>query len=226
MDLSVCIVSWNVRGDLQRCLESVREGAPGLECETFVVDNASEDGSAGMVAEQFPEVELVVNTENLGFAAANVQAMERARGRYVLLLNPDTLVPPGALMELVRRADAHPEAGVVGPKLVYGDGSLQYSCRRFPTVMAAVFRSTVLGSLLPLNRPTTCYLMSDWTHDEAREVDWVSGACMLIRREVIQQVQMLDTRFFWGSEDVDYCWPARKAGGKVQQSVAHELADR
>ena len=220
MDLSVCIVSWNVTRDLVRCLASVREGAAGLECETSVVDNASVDGSAQMVAAQFPEVELIANEQNVGFAAANVQAMERARGRYILLLNPDTLVPPGGLVQLVRFADEHPEAGVVGPKLVYGDGRLQYSCRRFPTITAALFRSTPLGALLPGNRPTTCYLMSDWNHDEAREVDWVSGAAMLIRREAYEQVGTLDTGFFWGSEDVDYCWRMHKADWKVLYTPA------
>lgn len=215
MDLSVCIVSWNVSRDLARCLASVREAAEGLDCETFVVDNASVDGSAEMVRAQFPEVTLIANDRNVGFAAANVQAMARARGRYILLLNPDTLVPPGGLTRLVRFADEHPAAGVVGPRLVYGDGRLQYSCRRFPTITAAVFRSTPLGALLPGNRPTTCYLMSDWRHDEAREVDWVSGAAMLIRREAYEQVGTLDTGFFWGSEDVDYCWRMHKAGWKV-----------
>jgi GT2 family glycosyltransferase len=215
MDLSVCVVNWNVKDDLERCLQSVRAGAAGLCSEVIVVDNASGDGSVDMVRQQFPEVRLIANDANLGFAAANVQAMQGASGRYILMLNPDTLTPPGALTQLVRFADAHPQAGVIGPRLVYGDGRLQYSCRCFPTIAAALFRNTWLGALLPHARASACYLMEDWDHTEIREVDWVSGACLLIRREAFDQVGPLDTGFYWGSEDVDYCWRMHKAGWRV-----------
>ncbi|MCE5216917.1 glycosyltransferase family 2 protein [bacterium] len=215
MDLTVCIVSWNVREDLSRCLDSLRAGVGGLAHEIIVVDNASTDGSLDMVGERYPEVLIVRNDTNAGFAAANVQGMASAHGRYVLLLNPDTLVPPGALAELVAFADAHSTAGVIGPKLVYGDGRLQYSCRCFPTISAALFRNTWLGALFPRARASSCYLMEDWAHDEVRPVDWVSGACMMIRREALEQVGTLDTSFYWGSEDVDYCWRMHKTGWDV-----------
>jgi len=215
MDLSICVVSWNVEHDLANCIESLREGAAGIDSETLLVDNASSDGTAQMVRDRFPAVHLIANSENLGFAAANVQAMQMARGRYVLLLNPDTLVPPHALGELIQFADAHPHAGIIGPKLVYGDGSLQHSCRSFPTIAAALFRNTFLGRIFPKADASATYLMQDWAHDTVAEVDWVSGACMLVRREAFEQLGQLDTGFWWGAEDVDYCWRAHKAGWKV-----------
>ncbi|NSW56641.1 MAG: glycosyltransferase family 2 protein [Armatimonadetes bacterium] len=215
MDLSVCVVNWNVCDDLANCLESLRGGMRGVDGEIIVVDNASADGSVEMVQRRFPHVRLIVNDANVGFAAANVQAMHESSGRYILLLNPDTLVPPGAMRELVDFADAHPEAGIVGPKLVYGDGSLQASCRCFPTVQAALFRNTVLGGLFPKARASSCYLMEDWDHSSVREVDWVSGACLMVRRETYEQVGDLDAGFYWGSEDVDFCWRAHKAGWRV-----------
>lgn len=215
MDLSICIVSWNCRDDLLNCLESLREGAAGASSEIILVDNASRDGTVEAVAHAFPQVDIIPNAENAGFARANVQAMAVARGRYLLLLNPDTLAPPGALAELLRFADDHPEAGVVGPRLVYGDGSLQASCRCFPTIQAALFRNTFLGRLFPHARASACYLMEDWDHGSVRAVDWISGACMLVRREAYEQVGGLDTGFYWGSEDVDYCWRMHHAGWQV-----------
>ncbi len=214
VDLSVCLVSWNVWADLRACLLSLSE-TRGLHLQIIVVDNASTDGTVTQLRREFPTVELVVNAENRGFAAASNQALAVATGRYLLLLNPDTVVPPRGLEELVDFADGHPQAGVVGPQLRYPDGRLQYSARHFPTIAAAVFRNTPLGRLFPHARAVQAYLMADWDHDEVREVDWVSGAAMLIRREAYEQIGPLDERFYWGSEDVDYCWRAHKAGWQV-----------
>lgn len=214
VDLSVCIVSWNTWEDLRCCLESLRE-SPDVAVQVIVADNASTDGTPQRVAESFPEVELIRNSANRGFAAASNQGLAAGRGRYLLLLNPDTLVPPGGLRDLVEFADAHPEAGIVGPQQRYPDGRLQYSARHFPTLTAALFRNTPLGRLFPGTAAVRDYLMSDWDHESVREVDWVSGAAMLIRREVYEQIGPLDEGFFWGSEDVDYCWRAHQAGWKV-----------
>jgi GT2 family glycosyltransferase len=198
MDLSICIVSWNVAGDLRRCLASIRaqRGAPRFE--TIVVDNASADGSAEMVRREFPEARLIALDRNRGFAAGNNVALAEAAGRYLLLLNPDCVLPADALQKLVAFADSRPEAGLVGPKLVYPDGRLQYSCRRFPTLKAAVFRDTVLGRLWPRARAPGTYLMADWDHNEVREVDWLSGACLLAR-----------------AEDVDWAFRMKAAGWRV-----------
>lgn len=215
MDLSILIVSWNCRADLLNCLASLIEGARGVEHEILLIDNASSDDTCRQVATQYPRVIMTCNQHNAGFAGGNVQAMTQAQGQYLLLLNPDTLVPPDGLRKLLDFAKAHPEAGIIGPKLVYGDGRLQHSCRNFPTITAAIFRNTFIGSLFPHARAKSTYLMEDWDHSEMRSVDWISGACMLVRRECFEQIGPLDTGFFWGSEDVDYCWRAHKANWQV-----------
>ncbi len=226
-DVSVCIVSWNVAEDLRACLESLRAQITPPSYEVIVADNASRDESVAMVREQFPEVRLIVNEENLGFARATNQTLRAARGRYLLMLNPDTVLEPDSLRKLVERAEAHPEAGIIAPRLVYPDGSLQYSCRRFPTIQAALFRNTFLGRLFPHARSASHYVMADWAHDVEREVDWASGACLLIRREAYEQVGELDEGFVWGSEDVDYCYRMHKAGWRVlftpETTVVHAV---
>ena len=215
MDLSVCIVNWNTRDDLARCLASLPPAPNGWTYEVWVVDNGSQDGSREMVATRFPAVHLLCNPANVGFSAANNQALRACQGRYALLLNPDTLVHDRALERLVGFLDRHPEAGVVGVKLLNPDGSLQYSCRTFPTWGAVLFRGTPFGRLLPRNRATPSYLMQDWAHDEVREVDWVSGAGMALRRVLWEQIGLLDERFFMYCEDMDFCWRVRQAGGRV-----------
>lgn len=227
LQVSVCIVSWNVRDDLMACLESLSQAAAGLRTEVIVVDNASSDDTVSVVRERFPEVILICNTQNKGFAAAANQGLAAATGKYLLLLNPDTILPPGALAELLAVADAHPEAGIIAPKLLNADGSLQESCRRFPTPAAALFRHTLLGRLFPKNRWAAEYVMAEWAHDEPREVDWASGACLLLRRSAFQTIGPLDERFFWGSEDVDYCYRAHQAGFSVlyvpRPAIVHKI---
>jgi GT2 family glycosyltransferase len=225
--VSLCIVSWNVRDDLVTCLESLVDAASGVQAEVIVVDNASADDTAEVIRRRFPDVRLICNEANRGFAAATNQAMAAASGEYLLLLNPDTILPPQALGELLTVADAHPEAGIVVPKLLNADGSLQQSCRRFPTPAAALFRHTILGRLFPRNRWAAEYVMAEWGHEELREVDWASGACMLVRRDLYEAIGPLDEGFYWGSEDVDYCYRAHAAGRKVlyapRPAIVHRI---
>ena len=215
MDLSVCIVNWNTSRDLERALGSLAQGGRGLEYEIIVVDNRSRDDSVRMVKERFPQVQLICNQANLGFAAANNQAIAQSKGDFVLLLNSDTLVHPGALARLVEFMRDHPDCAVAGAKLLNRDGSLQFSCRRFPRMMAGFFRKVPLGRLLPENRYNREYLMSDWDHNQVREVDWVSGAAACLRREAIKDVGPLDEGYYMYCEDVDWCWRARQRGWKV-----------
>ncbi len=215
LDLSVCIVAWNVADDLRQCLQSLRAQEGTATVEVLVVDNASTDDTVGMLAGQFPSVRALANRQNRGFASATNQALALARGRHLLLLNPDTICPPGTLRTLVAFADAHPQAGIIGPKLLNPDGTLQPSCRRFPTISAALFRNTILSRLVPGAKAAADYIMAEWDHSSVREVDWVSGACMMVRREAYEQMGPLDERFFWGSEDVDYCLRAHRAGWQV-----------
>ena len=226
-DLSVCIVNWNTRGDLEQAIASILGDASGLQVEVVVVDNSSADGSAEMVRERFPSVSLIQSGANLGFARGYNLAASKAAGRHLLMLNPDTQVRPGALGELVEFLDSRPEAGAAGPRLLNPDGSLQFSCRRFPRPMAALFRNTPLGKVIPGNRFTRDYLMTDWDHHVAREVDWLSGAAICIRRQTWEQVGGFDEGFFMYAEDIDWCWRARQAGWRVcyvpQAVVVHKI---
>lgn len=223
--LSIIIVSWNVRRDLEVCLQSLR-GNQDVAYELIVVDNASHDDTREML-QGYPEVRLIANADNRGFAAANNQGLAVAAGEFILLLNPDTIVPPGALRMLLDFAATKPRAGVIGPRLLNSDGSLQPSCRRFPTVRAALYRHTFLERLFPNASATRDYLMADWDHETPRDVDWLSGACMMIRREAYEQIGTLDEGFYWGSEDVDYCFRAHRAGWDVwytpQPAVTHAI---
>jgi hypothetical protein len=223
MDLSVCVLNWNTRKDLRRCLKSLRACGCTLEHEIIIADNASTDGSPETVAQEAPEARLIVNKVNLGFAAGNNKALRAATGRYCLLLNPDTEIKPCALSGLVEALEAEPDAAAAGPKLLNGDGSIQYSCRRFPNFTTGLFRRSPLGTLFPGNRFESEYLMTDWPHDKTREVDWVSGAALCMRREALEQVGLLDERYYMFCEDVDWCLRARKLGWKIVYAPQSEI---
>ena len=213
--LSITICSWNTQADLRACLASLREVAREARFETIVVDNNSEDGSPDMVAAEFPEVRLERMSRNLGFTGGHNHAFAVRRAFHAMPLNSDTVVHPGAIARLIGHLAAHPEIGVLGPKLLNPDGSLQFSCRRFPNPVAALFRNTPLGRLFPNNRFTREYLMQDWTHDGPREVDWVSGATLVIRGELLDRIGGFDPEYFMFCEDVDLGWRAWKLGYKV-----------
>jgi len=226
--VSVVIVNWNTGPYIARCLESIYRPELNATVETFVVDNASKDGSDKIVASDFPQVNLIQKDRNLGFAAAANEAIRVARGRYILLLNPDTRLDPGALDKLIEFADHHPDVGIVGPKVLNEDGSLQPSCRHFPTIATGMYRNTFLGRWFPQNKQTQEYLMTDFDHSNVREVDWVSGAALLIRREAISsedpfgvesgsltEIGLLDEIYFMYCEDIDWCYRAHRHGWKV-----------
>ncbi len=213
-DLSVVIVNWNTCEELKGCLESALAEDPG-SAEIIVVDNASTDGSVEMLHGEFPNVRLIRNTENLGFARASNQGIKASNGRYVLLLNPDCIVHQGAFTELVRFGDANPDVGIFGLRILNPNGSVFESCRRFPTLAAGIFRNAILARLFPNNPYTREYLISDWDHDAPREVDWVSGAALVMRREMLDDIGLLDERFFMYCEDVDIAYRAKQKGWRV-----------
>ncbi len=228
IDIAVVVVNWNAKDDLRVCLQSLaRTSIPAVSAETWVVDNASTDGSPDMVRAEFPAVHLLVNQTNLGFSRANNQAVALSQSRYVFLLNSDAFVHSQALQELTAYADAHPDAGVLGPRVLNPDGSLQFSCRRFPTLGAGVFRNTYLGRLFPRNKYAQDYLMTDFDHLSTLAVDWVSGCAMFIRRALLDDIGVLDERFFMYCEDVDFCLRAGEAHSQVlyvpQAVVTHAI---
>ena len=205
-DLSVGVVSWNTRDLLCQCLESVYNTSDGPAPEVTVVDNASSDGSPEMVAFRFPRARLVRNRVNLGFAAACNLAYKHSAGRYFLLLNSDTIVLDDALKMLMGFMDAHPEAGAAGAKLLNRDGTLQRSCSRFPGVLTELFDALYLSKLFPRSRLFGGYSMSYWDFDEVREVDFVGGSCLILRREALEEVGLLDESFFMYTEEADLCY--------------------
>jgi len=215
VDLSIIIVNWNVRDLLRRCLTSLAAARTGFTSEVFVVDNASADGSADMVRGEFPDVILIENTHNAGFTRANNQAIARSSGRYVLLLNPDTEVAPDALTILLSFMEAHPQVGVAGPQLVYADGNIQSSRRRFPTLGTLFLESTVLQRLLPKSALLRRYYLLDRPHDVIQDVDWLVGACLMVRRQAIDDAGLLDERFFMYCEEVDWCYRIKQHGWTV-----------
>lgn len=270
-DLSIIVVSWNVRDLLRACLASVTRdqrseirsqksvargpwavGPPlisdsyPLTSEIIVIDNASSDGSAAMVAAEFPAVRLIANTENRGFTGANNQGIAVAQGRYVFFLNPDTVVVGDALAAMLAYMDAHPEVGACGPQLCYGDGSLQSSCRRFPTLVTALFESTPLAWHWPNNPWARRYRMEDGVSPPRAplvigpgeiatppsfagkagtgiDVDWLVGAALLVRRELLAQIGGFDEGYFMYSEELDWCRRAKDAGWQIVYLPAAQI---
>lgn len=221
MDLSVVIVNWNVRDLLQGCLQSVLDGTGHLRngFEIVVVDNASADASVEMLRERYPGVRVVVNPENVGFAAANNQALPLCRGRYVVLLNPDTLVPRGGLERLVEHMDARGSVGAMGCRLLNEDGSLQrWTAGAFPSLMNIAAHYLFLTRVLPGRlRPRPLYLDRDVQED--LEVDWVSGACLILRRAAVGE-RIFDEGYFMYGEDMDLCFKLKREGWKIMYSPA------
>lgn len=212
LDISIIIVNWNTRDILRDCLESVYKQTKGIAFEVIVVDNASSDGSAAMVKAEFLQVILIENTDNKGFAAANNQGMRIAKGRYVLLLNSDTVVLDCAIPKTFVFAEKHPEAAVIGCKVLNPDHTLQPTCFMFPCLLNLCLSSTYLYKIFPRNRFFGRERMSWWNRDDVRQVDVVTGCFMLVRREAIDQVGMMDEDFFMYAEETDWCWRFKKAG--------------
>ena len=215
MDVSVIIVNWNTKDLLRDCLSSVYERAGDVDYEIIVVDNASTDGSAEMVKSVFKHVILIENPDNRGFARANNQGMAVAKGRYVLLLNSDTVVLDNAIANTVRFADAHPRAAVTGCRVLNPDGTVQLTCFMFPSVLNMLLSSTYLYKLFPKNRFFGRERMTWWDRSDERQVDVVTGCFMLVRREAIDQVGMMDERFFMYAEETDWCYRFRQSGWEV-----------
>lgn len=210
MDLSIVIVSWNTREILAQCLRSVVRHPPSGTFDVWVVDNDSTDGSAQMIKEDFPDVRLIENRENIGFAPANNQAIRASDGEYVLLLNPDTEVFAGTFDTLRNFLQTHPHAGAAGPKTLNPDGSLQTSSYPFPTLSRELWRLLHLDKLVPYGS----YRMEDWAL-HPREVDALLGACILFPRSVLDTVGLFDESYFMYTEEIDLCYRVRQSGKKL-----------
>jgi GT2 family glycosyltransferase len=215
MDISIIIVNWNTRNYLGDCISSLPEGVGAFSFETFVVDNGSRDGSPEMVGREFPAVQLIANRANRGFAAANNQALRLAKGRYVLLLNPDTRVHKGSLEKMVKFMDEHVEAAACGPLLLNEDGTAQHAARRFPTFAYALASKTVFGRLGLFRGSHDFVRMRGVSFDHTIEVDQPSGAALFIRRDSLEKIGLLDEGYFIFFEEVDLCHRLKDAGYRI-----------
>jgi len=211
-DLSIVIVNWNTCDLLAQCLQSIHDTASDLDPEIVVVDNGSTDGSVRMIRERFPRTHVIVNAENMGFVRANNQAIARCQGRYVLLLNSDTKVLPGALDEMVRFMDAHPDAGVAGARLLNPAGTFQASHSPFPTLWREFLMLSGLGRRFVRPRYPS---YGPEVEKGVQQVDYVEGACLLVRREAVDKVAGLDEGIFMYAEEVDWCYRFAQAGWEV-----------
>ena len=229
VDLAILIISYNTRELLRNCLNSLYQKTEGIRFEVMVVDNSSSDNSAG-IRKEFPQVKLIENRENLGFARANNQAIKRSRARYFLLFNPDTSLKASSPHKMIKFMDNHPEVGIMGCKILNTDESIQPSNSSFPNLFTEFLRAFQVKKLIPgvgarerigekwsgmLGATLREYFRVYWDSERIREVDWVSGACLLIRRDAIEEVGLLDEDFFMYYEDADWCYRMRKKGWKT-----------
>jgi GT2 family glycosyltransferase len=216
MDLSILIVNYNTRELTLNCLRSVLESDTSYEFEVIVIDNSSKDDSVEQIQRHFPQVQLIANDQNVGFAKANNQGINIAKGRYILLLNSDTIVQKDTLETMLRFMDEHPQVGAGGCKVVLPDGSLDKACKRgFPTPSASCYYAFGIAKLFPGHPRFNQYQLSHLDPDDEYPVDCLVGAFMLVRREAIEQVGLLDEEFFMYGEDIDWCYRMKQAGWQI-----------
>ncbi len=216
MDLTIIIVNFNVKEFLEQSINSIKKSCKNIQYELYVVDNASSDGSVELVRKKFPEVKLIANCENKGFAAANNQAIKQAQGEYILLINPDTIVQEDTFSVILNFIKKHPECGMVSCKVLNPDGSLQLNCRRsFPTPWVAFTKIAGLSKLFPNSRLFGRYNLTYLDPDDVYEVEAISGSFMFFRAQVVKDIGYLDESFFMYGEDLDWCFRIHESGWKI-----------
>ena len=213
--LSIIIVSWNVCDQVKDCLHSIKSNPPGSGYEVIVVDNASTDNTVEIIKELFPDITVITNTSNRGFAAANNMGIKNSSGEYVLLLNPDTIVHKKAFDTLIEFMDKNQDAGACGPQLLNSDGTIQPSVRRFPTFRSTFYFYTVFRFLGVFRRHYKDWRMKDFDHKSRQDVDQVMGAALMLRKSTMDQVGIMDEAFFMYYEEVDLCYRLRLAGWRI-----------
>jgi GT2 family glycosyltransferase len=219
-DVSIAIVSHGHYRFLEACLSSVFEQTERATVDVTLVDNLAESDVAELVNDRFPNVRLVCNDEPKGFAENNNRVFDAVKSRYCFLLNPDTVVRPGAIDALMDYMDEHDDLGACAPKLLNADGSLQLSCRRFPSISSVLFRRTPLRALFGNGTTARAYKMVDWDHNACRPIDWMFGAAIFARRETWECVGGLDTDMFLFCEDIDWCLRCHRSGWGIDY-VSH-----
>lgn len=205
MDLTIIILNYKNQGLVKQSLRNLLPNKIARPHEIIVVDNHSQDGCIEMVKTNFPEVKTIALEKNLGYAAGNNQALRRAKGEFILILNPDVAVMPDTIEKLYNFMCSHPRIGICGPRLINPDGSIQFSCYRWPKFMTPFYRRTFLGKLPWAKKELARYLMKDFNHNTSEPVAWLLGACLMVRKECLKTVGLFDERFFLYIEDIDLC---------------------
>lgn len=223
MTLSIVIVNYKSRGLLKQCLRGIFDADVTMDFEVIVVENCAGDGCDTMVNKFFPTVKIVLAKKNNGFGAGNNLGIAASSGKYVLILTPDVAVFPGTLELMKNYLDEHPKVGIVGPRLINPDGSVQISAYKFPSFLMALFRRSPLGKLPAGQKMLREYLMSEWDHNDSRAVGWVLGACLMIRRDVLAVIHGFDEKIFLYVEDTDLCRRCWAAGWEVHYLHAAEM---
>jgi GT2 family glycosyltransferase len=223
VDISIIIVSYNCKDDLKICLDSIFVETRESSFEIFVVDNNSNDGTREFLDEHYQGVQKIYNAKNMGFAAANNQAMRLANGKYILLLNPDTKILDGAIDKTVRFMNERFDVGIAGCKMYFPDGRLQPSVFPFPSVLNSLIHELLVFPIIARLKIFRRIRKTNFDYTYAKQVDWVHGAFVLIRREVIEKIGLLDEQFYMYSEETDYCYRARKAGFQIWYTHAGKI---
>lgn len=242
MDISIILLNYKQKGLLKQCIKGIVAAQPQLEYEIIVVDNNSNDGSLDMVKTMFdepdelnqpalpikkdlqiPHIKTIQSPDNGGFAKGNNLGIKQAQGKYVMILNSDIAVVEGALEKMFSYMEENLDVGMIGPKLTNPDGSVQYSCRRFPSLLTPFYRRTIFGKLALSKRPIDHYLMKDFDHQSNKEVDWLFAACFLARKSMLDEVGLFDTRFFMYFEDLDLCRRFWENGHKIVYFTGVEM---
>jgi len=205
MDVSIVILNYKSRGLVAQCIKTIQMYPSECSREIIVVDNASRDGLGEVLAAKHPDVRFIASPQNGGYAAGNNQGIGAASGRYVLIMNPDITIRPGSIDAMVKFMDSNPEVGVCGPKLLKPNGQVDESCFRFHRWVTPIYRRTPLGKLPAGRRETGRYTMNDFDRLQTRDVDWLLGAVLMVRREALAEVGKFDEKYFLYFEDTDWC---------------------
>ena len=214
-NVSIIIITWKMRDLLQKCLSSIYEYTKGISFELIVIDNFSNDGTIGMIEQNFPDIKLIKNKENKGVAPARNLGMKIAQGKYILILDADMELIEDSVSKLYAFMQSNESCGISGAMLNDSDGNLQWSCKQYPTFLALVFRRLEKFTFIRNSRTLIQHTLSDWAHDEAKAVHYVIGACQFISRSLVEQIGYYDDKIFYGPEDIDYCLRAWHAGWEV-----------
>ncbi|MCK9417952.1 MAG: glycosyltransferase family 2 protein [Nitrospirae bacterium] len=216
MDISVCIVNWNTKELLANCINSLQEKTAGVSYEVIIVDNNSADDSVDMIRQRYPQCKIVACTENIGFTRGNNRCLQEVTGKYVLFLNPDTILATNALYGMFQFMESNHDVGAVGCKLLNQDGSIQYvAARTFPTLWNQFCYLMMLDRLFPTLRMFSAIELSYWDHQDSREADCLTGACIFTRKQVMDRLKGFDDALFMYADDVDLCFRLKKEGLKI-----------